>query len=70
MVTLRLPNKWFNRCLFYAGLFGLVFQLSAAGYMLWHGLALYSAWWFSLLAPLLCIGSGVIPALQLQKETT
>ena len=69
MLTLRLPSRWLNRCLLYAGVFGLVFQLSAAVFLLWHGQAVYSGWWFSLLAPLLCIGSGVVPVLQLQKET-
>lgn len=52
----------------YAGIFGLVFQFSAAVFMLWHGMGLYSGWWLALLAPMLCISTGLVPVLQLQQE--
>ncbi len=68
MMIFRAPKRWINRGLLYAGIFGVVFQLCAAVFMLWHGLAFYAGWWFTLLAPVLCIGSGLVPALQLQKE--
>ncbi|KKO50025.1 hypothetical protein VT06_03300 [Arsukibacterium sp. MJ3] len=65
---LTMPQRLVNRTLVYIGLFGVVFQLSAALYALWHGVQLQSYWFMTLLAPLLCIGSGSLPALQLQRE--
>ncbi|MDX1392498.1 MAG: hypothetical protein R3241_08960 [Rheinheimera sp.] len=63
-----LPKRPLNRALVYAGLFGIVFQLTAAGYAWWHGVSLQSGWILTLVAPLLCIASGTLSALQLQKE--
>lgn len=63
-----MPKRWFNRALVYIGLFGIVFQLTAALYALWHGVHLQSFWFITLLAPLLCVVSGMLPALQLQRE--
>lgn len=54
--------------LVYVGLFGIVFQLTAALYALWHGVQLQSFWFVTLLAPLLCVASGMLPSLQLQRE--
>ncbi|MBV2128054.1 hypothetical protein [Arsukibacterium indicum] len=66
--TLAMPKRLLNRVLVYVGLFGIVFQLTAALYALWHGMPLQSFWLFMLLAPLLCVASGILPALQLQRE--
>ncbi|MDX1538114.1 hypothetical protein [Arsukibacterium sp.] len=63
-----MPKRLLNRVLVYIGLFGIVFQLTAALYALWHGVPLQSFWFFMLLAPLLCVASGMLPALQLQRE--
>ncbi len=68
MMLFRFPKRWLNRTMVYAGMFGIVFQLCAAVFIVWHGLSLYAGWWVTLLAPVLCIGSGLVPALQLQKE--
>lgn len=68
MVSFQFPKRWLNRAMVYAGIFGLVFQLCAAIFMLWHGMGLYSGWWFAFLAPLLCISTGLVPVLQLQQE--
>lgn len=62
-----MPTRLLNRCLVYIGLFGIVFQLTAMLYAWWHGLSI-QAFWLVLLAPLLCIVSGLVPALQLQQE--
>ena len=62
------PKRLLNRALVYLGLFGIVFQLTAALYAWWHGVNLQLGWWITLGAPLLCIASGAVPALQLQKE--
>lgn len=62
------PKRALNRALVYAGLFGVVFQLTAACYAWWHGLSLQAGWILTLVAPLLCIASGTLAALQLQKE--
>lgn len=67
-MKLLLPKRGLNRALMYAGLFGVVFQLTAAGYAWWHGVGLQASWFLTLIAPLLCVASGVVPALQLQKE--
>lgn len=64
---MRLPKRWFNRLLCYAGIFGLVFQFTAALHAWWHQIPLQN-FWFLLVAPLLCLASGLFPALQLQKE--
>ncbi|MDP2713940.1 hypothetical protein [Rheinheimera sp.] len=64
----KLPKRWLNKSLVYAGLFGLVFQLCAVTFSWWHGIALYEGWWLMLLAPCLCIASGMLPSLQLQQE--
>lgn len=64
---LKMPTRLLNRSLVYIGLFGVVFQLTAMLYAWWHQLSLQS-FWLVLLAPLLCIASGLIPALQLQQE--
>ncbi|SNY55578.1 hypothetical protein SAMN06297280_2908 [Arsukibacterium tuosuense] len=63
-----MPKRLINRALVYVGLFGIVFQLTAALYALWHGVQLQSFWFFMLLAPLLCVASGLLPALQPQRE--
>ena len=63
-----LPKRALNRALVFLGVFGIVFQLTAAVYAWWHGISLQALWWFTLVAPALCIASGVVPALQLQKE--
>ncbi len=63
-----MPKRWFNRVLVYIGVFGIVFQLTAALYALWHGVHLQPLWFITLLAPLLCVISGMLPALQLQRE--
>jgi hypothetical protein len=55
---LTMPQRLINRTLVYIGLFGVAFQLSAALYALWHGVQLQ----------LLCVASGSLPALQLQRE--
>lgn len=52
----------------YAGIFGVVFQLTAACYAWWHNVDLQLGWFFTLIAPLICIASGTLSALQLQKE--
>ncbi|KKO44169.1 hypothetical protein WG68_17075 [Arsukibacterium ikkense] len=64
----RMPKRWFNRVLVYVGVFGIVFQLTAALYALWQGVYLQQFWFITLLAPLLCVFSGMVPALQLQRE--
>ena len=64
----KLPKRWFNKGLVYAGLFGVVFQLCALVFAWWHGFDLHSGWWLMLLAPVLCIASGMLPSLQLQQE--
>ncbi|MAD77196.1 MAG: hypothetical protein CML20_20840 [Rheinheimera sp.] len=63
-----MPKRFLNRALVYIGVFGIVFQLTAALYALWHGVQLQPLWFVTLLAPLLCIASGMLPALQLQRE--
>ncbi|WP_215397208.1 hypothetical protein [Rheinheimera oceanensis] len=68
MKVFSLPKRLLNRALVYAGLFGIIFQLTAAGYAWWHDISLQAGWFLTLLAPLLCIASGTISALQLQKE--
>lgn len=64
---MQLPKRWLNRALCYVGLFGLVFQITAVVHAFWYQLP-FSHFWFLLIAPLLCIASGLIPALQPQKE--
>ena len=68
-MVLRFPKRWLNRALVYAGIFGVVFQLCAAAFAVWHEMALYPGWWLTLMAPFLCISSGLLPTLQLQKES-
>ena len=68
MKMFTLPKRALNRALVYAGLFGIVFQLTAAFYAWWHGVSLQAGWLLTLVAPLLCIASGTLSALQLQKE--
>ena len=63
-----MPKRFLNRALVYIGVFGIVFQLTAALYALWHGVQLQPLWFVTLLAPLLCVLSGMLPALQLQRE--
>lgn len=63
-----MPKRFINRALVYVGVFGIVFQLTAALYALWHGVQLQRFWFVTLMAPVLCIASGLIPALQLQRE--
>ena len=64
-----MPKRIINRGLVYVGLFGIMFQLCALAFAWWHGIALQAGWFLTLIAPLLCIVSGVVPALQLQKES-
>lgn len=66
-VLWRMPKRWLNRLIFYVGSFGLLFQLLAAVHAWWHELSLPFFWLF-LLAPLVCILSGVYVPLQLQPE--
>ncbi|PKM20665.1 MAG: hypothetical protein CVV11_03990 [Gammaproteobacteria bacterium HGW-Gammaproteobacteria-15] len=68
MKVFSLPKRPLNRALVYAGLFGIIFQLTAACYAWWHDIGLQAGWFLTLLAPLLCIASGTVSALQLQKE--
>jgi hypothetical protein len=68
MKMLSFPRRPVNRALVYAGMFGIMFQLTAACYAWWHDLNLQSGWLLTLIAPLLCIASGTLTALQLQKE--
>lgn len=68
MKKFSFPKRVLNRTFVYAGLFGIVFQLTAACYAWWHGVSLQPSWLLTLVAPLLCIASGTITALQLQKE--
>lgn len=63
-----LPKRALNKTLVYLGLFGMVFQLTAAVYAWWYGITLQSGWILTLVAPMLCIASGIVPRLQLQKE--
>lgn len=65
---ISMPRRFINRALVYVGVFGIVFQLTAALYALWHGVQLQRFWFYLLLAPLLCVASGLLPALQLQRE--
>lgn len=67
-MTVRFPKRWLNRALCYIGIFGLVFQLTAALHAWWHQIPLQH-FWMLLLAPLLCLASGLVPALQPQKES-
>jgi hypothetical protein len=67
-MKLRMPKRLINCGLVYAGLFGIMFQLVAFIYAWWHGISLQASWLLTLVAPLLCIISGITPALQLQKE--
>ncbi|CAM5192289.1 hypothetical protein [Alishewanella longhuensis] len=64
---MKFPKRWLNRLLCYCGIFGLLFQFTAAIHAYWHDIPLYN-FWFLLLAPILCLASGLIPALQPQKE--
>ncbi|CAM3857285.1 hypothetical protein [Rheinheimera salexigens] len=64
----KMPKRIINIGLVYAGLFGILFQLVAFVFAWWHGISLQPSWILTLAAPLLCILSGIIPALQLQKE--
>jgi hypothetical protein len=68
MKKFSFPTRPINRGLVYAGLFGIVFQLTAACYAWWHDVSLQSNWLLTFIAPLLCIASGTVTALQLQKE--
>lgn len=67
-MKIALPKRWINRTLVILGLFGVMFQLTAAVYAWWHGITLQAGWLLTLAAPLLCVASGAIPTLQLQKE--
>ncbi len=67
-MTLSLPKRLLNRALVLLGLFGIVFQLTAAFYAWWYGIDLQTGWVVTLIAPLLCVVSGSVPVLQLQKE--
>lgn len=67
---MKFPKRWFNRLLCYSGIFGLVFQTTAALHAWWHQVPLHQLWLFLLIAPILCLVSGIHPALQLQKEPT
>lgn len=62
------PKRLLNRMLVFLGLFGIVFQLTAAVYAWWHGISLQLGWVVTVLAPLLCIASGGMPLIQLQRE--
>jgi len=68
MKVFSLPKRPINRVLVYVGLFGILFQLTAACYAWWYDIGLQPSWFLTLLAPLLCIVSGTVSALQLQKE--
>ncbi|MGI5308822.1 hypothetical protein [Rheinheimera sp. WS51] len=64
----KMPKRFINRLLVFAGLFGIVFQLVAFVFAWYKGMNLQASWILTLAGPLLCILSGITPALQLQKE--
>lgn len=66
---LKLPKRWGNRALCYAGIFGLIFQLTAAVHAWWHSIPL-PYFWLMLIAPALCLLSGIWPPLQPQREAS
>ncbi|MDX3772786.1 hypothetical protein QE250_01515 [Chromatiaceae bacterium AAb-1] len=63
-----MPKRFLNKLLFLTGGVGLLFQTLACIYALLHGISLDWHWWFSWLAPLICLLWGIVPRLQLQKE--
>ena len=63
-----MPTRLVNKGLVYIGIFGILFQLLAFIFAWWHGMGLHFSWLLTLAGPLLCIVSGITPALQLQKE--
>ncbi|WP_445426378.1 hypothetical protein [Alishewanella sp. HL-SH06] len=67
MMKLRFPKRWLNRTFCYVGIFGLVFQGTAAIHAWWNQIPI-DYFWPLLLAPVLCLASGLMPLLQLQKE--
>lgn len=68
MKMFLVPKRPLNKALMYAGIFGIVFQLTAACYAWWNDVSLQVGWFFTLIAPIMCIASGTLTALQLQKE--
>ncbi|OBP14719.1 hypothetical protein A5320_13400 [Rheinheimera sp. SA_1] len=62
------PKRWLNASLFYIGCFGAVFQLTAQLYSWWIGLGLFTEFWWTWPAPVICILWGLVPSLQLQVE--
>ncbi|WNO61432.1 hypothetical protein [Rheinheimera sp. MMS21-TC3] len=63
-----MPKRLINKALVYIGLFGVLFQISAFVFAWWHDIGMQLSWLLTLAGPLLCIVSGITPALQLQKE--
>lgn len=63
-----MPKRALNRALVIVGIFGLVFQFTAAIFIWWRGDSLHATWFMLLIAPALCVLSGALPPLQLQKE--
>lgn len=66
-MMLKFPQRWLNRLLCYVGLFGVLFQLTAALHAWWHQIPL-PHFWLLLIAPLLCLVSGLWSPLQPQQE--
>jgi hypothetical protein len=65
---LRRPHRWFNQLLFYVGWLALLVHLGATLWCWWQSLSYPLSWWFTALAPALCVLWGGVPALQLQPE--
>lgn len=63
-----MPKRFINKILFLVGGVGLLFQTCASIYALIMGIPLNWHWWFSWMAPLICLLWGIVPWLQLQKE--
>lgn len=61
------PKRWVNKILFYVGVFGLLFQLTAAIHAWLYTISL-PYFWVMLIAPGLCLLSGVWRPLQPQSE--
>ncbi len=67
---LRRPTRWFNALLFYTGWLGLACHAMLMACCWFLELSYPVSWWFTVLAPALCILWGGIPALQWQRETS
>jgi hypothetical protein len=65
---LRVPKRPLNKLLFYVGWCGLAMHMVLMAYCGWIQLTYPVNWWFSILAPVLSILWGGVPALQIQSE--